>query len=89
MPSHRFSKHLTPIDKPPSPDAMTPDELLEVLGALGLSISAAARLLGVNDRTVRRWSAGDAPLPPPATRFLRYLHRAKISPQKVMETLSR
>ena len=44
--SHRFSKHLTPIDKPPSPDAMTPDELLQVLGALGLSVSAAARLPG-------------------------------------------
>ena len=78
----RFSKHLTPIDKPPSPDAMTPDELLEVLGALGLSVSAAARLLGVNDRTVRRWSSGDAPLPPPATRFSALTHTAPRSRRK-------
>jgi DNA-binding transcriptional regulator YiaG len=87
--SPRFSKHLTPLEKPPSPDAISVDELRALLGKLNLSTGAAARLLGVNDRTVRRWWSGDAPTPPPVARFLRYIHRARVSPQQVMETLSR
>lgn len=33
------------------------------LARLDLSQSAFARRLGVNPRTVRRWLAGDAPIP--------------------------
>jgi DNA-binding transcriptional regulator YiaG len=82
-----FSKALTPLNRPPSVDAMAPEELHAILDDLGLSANAAARLLGVNERTARRWSAKEAPIPPTVARFLRYLHRTKASPQEVMEIL--
>jgi hypothetical protein len=53
-----------------------------------VAVGAQLRLLGVNERTARRWATGDYPIPPPAARFLRYLARAKISPIAVMETLA-
>lgn len=52
---------------------MTADEYREAIEALGLSQVAAAKLLGVDDRTSRRWASGDREIPPPAARFLRYL----------------
>jgi DNA-binding transcriptional regulator YiaG len=52
---------------------MTPDEYREAIAGLGLSQIAAARLLGVDARTSRRWASGDRDIPPPAVRFLRYL----------------
>lgn len=52
---------------------MTPDEYRDVLDQLGLSQIAAARLLGVDERTSRRWASGERDIPPPAQRFLRYL----------------
>lgn len=52
---------------------MTPDEYRETIEKLGLSQVAAARLLGVDDRTSRRWASGERDVPPPAQRFLRYL----------------
>lgn len=43
---------------------MTPSELKTARRQLGLSAQAFARLIGVHDgRTVRRWEAGDAPIP--------------------------
>lgn len=84
----RFTPQLTLVDAPPRADAMPADEFNRVLEELGLSQNAAARLLGVNGRSVRRWAAGEAKVLPPAGRFLRYLARAKISPIKVMETLA-
>ena len=52
---------------------MTPAEYRIALETLGLSQIAAARLLGVDDRTSRRWANGERDIPPPAQRFLRYL----------------
>ena len=52
---------------------MTADEYREAIEQLGLTQSAAARLLGVDDRTSRRWACGERDIPPPAERFLRYL----------------
>lgn len=52
---------------------MTADEYREAIEELGLSQVAAAKLLGVDDRTSRRWASGDREIPPPAARFLRYL----------------
>jgi hypothetical protein len=37
--------------------------------------SAFARRIGFNDRTVRRWIAGDADVPPWVTKFLEMLER--------------
>ncbi|QUS39591.1 hypothetical protein RPMA_12645 [Tardiphaga alba] len=52
---------------------MTPDEYREAIEKLGLSQVAAGRLLGVDERTSRRWAIGERDVPPPAQRFLRYL----------------
>ncbi len=52
---------------------MTPDEYRAAIEKLGLSQIAAARLLGVDERTSRRWALGERDIPPPAVRFLRYL----------------
>jgi DNA-binding transcriptional regulator YiaG len=83
-----FTRHLTPTIGEPSADAMSPEEFAEVLDQLGLSQSAVARLMGVNDRTARRWGKGTSPIQPPVARFLRFLDRAQISPVFVMETLA-
>jgi DNA-binding transcriptional regulator YiaG len=52
---------------------MTSDEFRAALDALGLTQGGAARLLGVDERTSRRWANGERDVPPPAQRFLRYL----------------
>src|ERR1017187_1361118 len=67
--------------------AMTPDEYREALLTLGLSQIAAARLLGVDARTSRRWISGERDLPPPAVRFLRYLIARKITGAQAMRAL--
>jgi transcriptional regulator with XRE-family HTH domain len=84
----KFTPQLTPIDPPPQLDLMLSEEFLALLDELGLSQGAAARLLGVTNRTVNRWANGSYPFLPPAARFLRYLARKKISPISVMETLA-
>lgn len=67
---------------------MTPDEYRNVLEKLGLTQSAAARLLGVDDRTSRRWACGERDIPPPAERFLRYLIATGRSGEYAMNKLS-
>lgn len=52
---------------------MTSDEYRTMIDQLGLTQGAAARLLGVDERTSRRWALGERDIPPPAERFLRYL----------------
>jgi transcriptional regulator with XRE-family HTH domain len=52
---------------------MTADEYRKTIDQLGLTQSGAARLLGVDERTSRRWALGERDIPPPAERFLRYL----------------
>lgn len=42
---------------------MTGRQLGQALKRLELAQAAAARQLGVNDRTLRRWIAGDLPVP--------------------------
>jgi DNA-binding transcriptional regulator YiaG len=49
---------------------MTPTELRAALTRLGISQAETARVLGVDDRTVRRWAAGDRDIPQPAIRLL-------------------
>lgn len=67
---------------------MTADEYREALESLGLTQVAAAKLLGVDDRTSRRWAAGDREIPPPAQRFLRYLVATGKSGEYAMKRLS-
>jgi DNA-binding transcriptional regulator YiaG len=42
---------------------VTQKELKTALSALGLTQMGAARLFSVDGRTVRKWVAGDAPIP--------------------------
>jgi len=52
---------------------MKANDYREVLASLGLTQTQAAHLLGVDERTSRRWANGERAVPPPAARFLRYL----------------
>lgn len=66
---------------------MSPDDYRAALEKLGLSQVAAARLLGVDDRTSRRWACGERDIPPPAVRFLRYLIATGTTGEKAMRKL--
>jgi DNA-binding transcriptional regulator YiaG len=66
---------------------MTADEYREALTRLDLSQVAAARLLGVDARTSRRWATGERDVPPPAVRFLLYLIATKKTGDQAMRVL--
>jgi DNA-binding transcriptional regulator YiaG len=66
---------------------MTPDEYRQAIEQLGLSQVAAARLLGVDARTSRRWASGERDIPPHAVRFLRYLIATKKTGEQAMRML--
>lgn len=66
---------------------MTPDEYRTTIETLGLSQVAAARLLGVDERTSRRWANGERDVPPPAERFLLYLVATGRSGEYAMRKL--
>jgi len=68
---------------------MTADEYREAIARLDLSQVAAARLLGVDDRTSRRWATGERDVPPPASRFLQYLIATRKSGEQAMRALER
>jgi len=44
---------------------MTPDEFRAALAGFGLSQTRCAALMRTDPRTVRRWAAGDVPVPGP------------------------
>ena len=67
---------------------MTPDEYRNALVALGLTQGGCARLLGVDERTSRRWANGERDIPPPVQRFLRYLIATKRSGEYAMRKLA-
>lgn len=67
---------------------MTTDEYRTILAEIGLTQSGAARLLGVDPRTSRKWACGERDIPEPAARFLRLILAAKISPERAMKLLS-
>jgi transcriptional regulator with XRE-family HTH domain len=49
---------------------MTPDQFRAALCRLGQTQAGAARLLGVDGRTVRRYASGEREIPKPAQRLL-------------------
>lgn len=67
---------------------MTSDEYREAIDRLGLTQGGAARLLGVDERTSRRWANGERDIPPPAQRFLRYLMATGRSGEYAMKRLT-
>lgn len=66
---------------------VTANEYRAAIAQLGLSQLAAARLLGVDDRTSRRWANGERDIPPPAARFLLYLVATGRSGEYAMRKL--
>lgn len=49
---------------------MTASDFRAAIAHLGLSQVGAARLLGVDDRTSRRWALGESGIPEPVRRLL-------------------
>ena len=68
---------------------MTPTQYKATISRLDLTQVGAARFLGVDERTSRRWIAGERPIPEPVSRFLRFLVAAKITPDQVESALRR
>jgi len=62
---------------------MTPTQYRTAIKSLGLSQRGAARLLGVNERTSRRWALGELPIPRAAALLLALMVKLKISPSDV------
>lgn len=58
---------------------MTADQYRAALAWLGLSQVAAARLLGADARTSRRWALGERSIPPTVAVLLRLLIAGKIA----------
>ena len=54
---------------------MISTDLSALINRLGLTHSDAARLCGVDPRTMRRWLSGKQDIPPPAERLLRASER--------------
>jgi DNA-binding transcriptional regulator YiaG len=66
---------------------MTADQFRTAINKLGLSPLAAARLLGVDDRTSRQWANGEHDIPAPAVRFLQYLIATGKTGEEAMKIL--
>jgi DNA-binding transcriptional regulator YiaG len=58
-----------------------------LIAQLGLSQIRAARLLGVDERTSRRWAAGVHYPHPSVTQFLRYLIKTGKTGEKALRVL--
>ncbi|MGY2052986.1 helix-turn-helix domain-containing protein [Methylobacterium sp. JK268] len=63
---------------------MTNTEFRIALAALGLTPSAAARLLRVDVRRVRRWEGGETAVPGTIAAFLRLLLALGVSGEEAM-----
>jgi transcriptional regulator with XRE-family HTH domain len=66
---------------------MTPNRLRTALARLGLSQRAAARLLGINERTMRKYIAGDLVIPELLVWALRGLAEREQEQMRVREEL--
>jgi DNA-binding transcriptional regulator YiaG len=62
---------------------MPPTELDTILSRLGLSQLGAARLLDIDGRTVRRWIAGEVPIPQSITLLFKAMAKYRISPEQL------
>jgi hypothetical protein len=57
---------------------MTPGEFKEAVKAMGLNVHSSRKVFLVDERTVRRWSSGDVPIPLPIAGFARVLVRSAL-----------
>jgi DNA-binding transcriptional regulator YiaG len=62
---------------------MTPLQFRRAISELGLSQLAAARMLGYDGRTVRRWIAGEIGVPPAAAKLLRLAADGKLTVREI------
>jgi DNA-binding transcriptional regulator YiaG len=60
---------------------MTPRQLQHAIDQLGLSQRGAARFLGVDERTMRKWIADDARIPEAVAKLLRLMIRLQLKPE--------
>lgn len=58
---------------------MTPSELRASLIIINVTQEDAAKAIGVNPSTLRRWLAGLSPIPKPAAKLFRLMHLSLIS----------
>jgi len=65
---------------------MSPDQIRIAIDRLSLSQRGAARLLGVDERTVRKWVAGDAKIPQSAAMVLNISNKFDLTPDDFMWT---
>jgi len=68
---------------------MSSSEFEKALATLGVNQIEAAELLGVDDRTIRRWVGKERDVPGPAIQFLRYLVAIKRSGASAIKTLGK
>ena len=59
-------------------------EFRETLKGLGLSQVGAAKFLGVNETTARRWATDRRPIPPVVAMMLRVMVAKDLMPSDVM-----
>ncbi len=61
---------------------MTPKQYADAIERLGLSQRGAGKFLGVDERTSRKWIAGDARIPEAVAKLLRLMIRLKVTPDE-------
>jgi DNA-binding transcriptional regulator YiaG len=63
---------------------MTPTQYANAIARLGLSQRKAGTFLGVDERTSRKWIAGNHKIPEAVGKLLRLMIRLKIKPEEVI-----
>lgn len=66
---------------------MTSEQFRTAIERLELSQVAAARLLGVDERTSHQWANGERDIPAPVVRFLHYLIATQTKGEQAMRIL--
>jgi hypothetical protein len=61
---------------------MTPQQYESTIHRLGLTQVGAARFLGVDERTSRRYIAGKAVIPPPTAMLLNLMLKYRVTPER-------
>lgn len=60
--------------------ALTPERFTRIIKNLGMTMAGAGRYLGVSERTIYRYSTGDAPIPVAIVLLLKVLLELGIQP---------
>ena len=63
---------------------MSPEAFKATLAALDFNQRTAAEFFGVNERQIRRWTIGEAPVPDAVRLLLGLMLAKKLTPSKVL-----